>query len=137
DSTAARISFNPTREWALQASWAEVKSPEALDPHHDETRASVSAMYVRRLGDEGVWATTAALARKDVTPGDVLWAGLVETAIMPNERWTFFARAEQVDNNELTGEHGEAFTVGRLSAGAIRDFRLAPRVKVGVGALLS
>lgn len=33
--------------------------------------------------------------------------------------------------------HGPAFKVGKISAGAIRDFAVAPQVKLGVGGLLS
>ena len=56
DSTAARVSWNPTRNWSLQASWADIKSPEALEPHHDEIRFSASGAYVRRLDSGGLIA---------------------------------------------------------------------------------
>src|SRR5262249_48321365 len=31
DSTALRVSWNPTAHWSLQASWADVTSPEQLE----------------------------------------------------------------------------------------------------------
>jgi hypothetical protein len=37
DSTAARISWNPTGSLSLQASWAQVKSPEQLEPDVNQT----------------------------------------------------------------------------------------------------
>lgn len=137
DSAAARISFNPGPNWSLQASWARINSPEALEAHHDENRASVSAAYAGRVGAEGRWAATAAVARKDVTPGDVLWAVLAEGSMSPNGDWTFFGRAERVEQNELDGGHGPAHPVGKLSVGVIRDFRLAEEVRLGVGGLVS
>jgi hypothetical protein len=138
DSTAARLSFNPSPNWALQASWASIKSPEALEPHHDERRVSASVMYARPVGDDGLFSATAAWARKDKVPGEVLDAGLIEAAFMPNGAWTFFTRAEQVEQDELGEiEHGPAYTVRKFSAGAIRDFRVSEHVKIGAGAQLS
>jgi hypothetical protein len=135
DSSSVRLSVNPTPSWALQASWASIKSPEALEPHHDERRVSMSAMYARRVGDSGLFSATAAWARKDKVPGEVLDAGLIEAAFMPNGAWTFFTRAEQVEQDELGEiEHGPAYVVRKVSLGAIRDFQVSDRVKLGVGA---
>ena len=56
----------------------------------------------------------------------------------PTGSWTVFARLEREKNNELVLQgpgQGSAYTVGKTSMGAIRDFQLAEHVKVGVGAL--
>lgn len=143
DSRSVRLSFNPTPNWAWQASWASIESPEALEPDHDERRVSTSLMYARAVGDNGLFSATAAWARKDKVPGEVLDAALVEAAFSPNDAWTLFGRVEQADNDELLHDHGdedghgEAFTVRKFSAGVIRDFRVSEHVKVGVGAQLS
>ena len=135
DSQAARLSWNPTPNLALQASWAWIKSPEQLEPGIDEQRFSASALYTLTFGEGGVWATTLAAGRKDRTPGPALWAGLAETAVMPDDHWTLFARAERVEQDELGG--GPISTVGKLSAGMIYDVRIAPHLKVGLGGLVS
>ena len=138
DSQAVRVSWNPTANWALQTSWAWIKSPEGLEPDHDEQRWSASAIHTVRLANGGLWASTLAVGRKDRTPGDALWAGLAETAYMPNDRWTLFARAERVEQDELgAGHHGPTVTVGRLSVGAIRDWKVSDHVKIGLGGLVS
>ncbi|HYG25748.1 MAG TPA: hypothetical protein VD906_02465 [Caulobacteraceae bacterium] len=141
DSRSVRLSFNPTENWALQTSWASIVSPEALEPDQDERRLSASAMYARQVGD-GVVSATVALARKDKVPGEVLEAALVEAAWSPNDAWTLFGRAEQAENDELLHDHGgahhgEAYTVRKVSLGAIRDFRVAESVKLGIGAQVS
>ncbi|HET9160651.1 MAG TPA: hypothetical protein VFN88_08565, partial [Caulobacteraceae bacterium] len=135
DSTAARISWNPTRSLSLQASWAQVKSPEELEPDADQTRWSASAIYTRQLTYGGWWSTTAAWGRRS-SEGVDLDAYALETAVHPNLAWTAFGRAERTDNNELTGHgHGPAYTVSKLSLGAVRDFRVRDHVSIGLGGL--
>jgi hypothetical protein len=136
DSTAARLSWNPTRELALQASWARLKGPEQLEPGVDQTRWSASAIYTKRLARSGWWSTTLAWGRRRSEARNLdAWA--LESAVGLSD-WTLFGRAERVRTDELTfaaGHHGPAYSVGKVSLGAIRDFRLAPHVKIGAGAL--
>ena len=53
--------------------------------------------------------------------------------------WTIFGRGEMTENRELLdeAEHGEAFSVGKLSLGAVRDFRLAEHFSLGAGGLVA
>ncbi|MES1199275.1 MAG: hypothetical protein ABUS48_04765 [Pseudomonadota bacterium] len=133
DSTAARLSWNPTDNLALQVSWADIASPEALEPDLDETRWSASAIYTRRVGEAGWWSSTLGLARKERSDGVDTDAAFAESAYHPNEAWTVFARAERLETDELAP--GPVATVARLSLGAIRDWRVAEHVRFGVGAL--
>jgi hypothetical protein len=138
DSTAIRLSWNPTRSLSLQTSWAEARSVEQLEPDADQTKWSASAIYTVPVGQAGWWSTTAAWGRRSAEHGDWLDAWVLESAVKPNAAWTLFGRAERTENNELdvdAGHHGEAFTVGKVSVGAIRDWQVAPNVKVGLGGL--
>ena len=137
DSVATRVSWNPTSNWALQASWARINSPEALEPDDDEARTSLSALYSREFRDNGSVSATLAWARKDRIPGDALQAWLFEGAIQPDQHWTVFTRAEQVEQDELAGNHGGVATVRKLSVGAIYDVPLSNNVKLGFGGLAS
>lgn len=139
DSVATRVSWNPTQNWALQASWTRINSPEALEPDDDEARTSLSALYSRPFGARGDGSVSATLAwaRKDRIPGDALQAWLFEGAISPDEHWTVFTRAEQVEQDELAGHHGGVATVRKLSVGAIYDVPLSDSVKLGFGGLAS
>jgi len=137
DSTATRLSWNPTSRLALQASWAKAKSVEQLEPDEDQTKWSASAIYTRSVGDGGWWSTTAAWGRRS-GGHDSLDAWVLESAVKPNAAWTVFARAERTENNELTsagGHHGPVFKVAKASLGAVRDWQVAPRVKLGLGGL--
>jgi hypothetical protein len=136
DSTALRLSWNPTANLSLQASWAHLVSPEQLEPGENSTRWSASAIYTRRFGDDRWWSTTLAWGRRSGEHAQ-FDAFLLESAAGLGP-WTLFARGETTENNELLpalGHHGPTFDVGKVSAGAIRDFRVAPNVRLGFGAL--
>lgn len=134
DSTAARLSWNPTTALSLQASWAQVKSPEQLHPDEDQTKWSASAIYTRRLTYGGWWSTTAAWGRRSSEDGD-LNAYVLESAVHPNTAWTVFGRAERTENNELTGGHGPVYVVAKASLGVVRDFHLSDHAVIGLGGL--
>lgn len=137
DSSAVRVSLNPTDRLSLQASWADVKSPEILDPDEDQTKWSASAIYTTPLANGGWWSTTGAWGRR--TSGhDDLDAFVIESAVKPSDAWTVFGRVERTENNELTtvgGHHGPAYSVGKASLGVVRDYDVGERVKLGVGGL--
>jgi hypothetical protein len=136
DSVSARVTWNPTPNWSLQASWADIHSPEQLEPDVDETRVSASAIYTVKFDDESWWSTTAGWALKDPSDHGSLNAFMLETAYAPSGDWTLFARGEVEENFELSGV-GRTDTVGKISLGAIRDFTVAENVKLGIGALVS
>ena len=134
DSTALRLSWNPARALSLQASWAHLTDPEQLEPGEDQTRWSASALYNQPLGRRARWSTTLAWGRRSREHGE-LDAFLLESAVSRG-RWTLFGRAERTENDELGGVgHGPAYRVGKVSLGALHDFRAAPHVRLGMGGL--
>ena len=133
DSTAARASWNPTSNLALQVSWADQESPEQLEPNINETRWSASAIYARRVGEDGWWSSTAAFGRKERSDGVNLDGWLLESAYHPNLAWTLFARGERIETDELAP--GPVRSVSRVSVGAIRDWRVSEHALIGLGAL--
>jgi hypothetical protein len=137
DSTAVRLSWNPAKTLSLQASWADVKSPEQLEPDANQKKWSASGIYTAPFGDGGWWSTTAAWGRRSSDHED-LDAYVLESAVKPNSAWTVFARAERTDNNELVslgGHHGPTYTVAKVSLGAIRDWKISEHLKFGLGGL--
>jgi hypothetical protein len=134
DSTALRLSWNPGPHLALQASWAHLVSPEQLEPGENSTRWSASAIYTRRIGNDGWWSTTLAWGRR--SRGQDQFDAFALEGAAGLGLWTLFGRAEYTENDELTGgHHGPAFDVGKVSFGAIRDFRVAPHIRFGLGGL--
>ncbi len=133
DSTAVRLSWNSMPELSLQGSWAQVKSPEFLEPGDNATKWSLSAIYTRAF-DFGRWSTTAAWGRRS-SGHHTLDAFILESALNVRDAWTVFARAERTENNELMGHHGPTYIVGKASAGVIHDWPVAARAKLGLGGL--
>ena len=134
DSTAVRVSWNPTQNWALQASWADVVSPEQLEPDVDVTKWSASALYTQKIGD-GELSLTGAFARKDNSENVTLDAWLGEASFKPNADWTIFSRVEAIETDELgLIHHGPVEEVQRATLGVSRDFRLSDHVTFALGA---
>ena len=136
DSTAVRLSWNPTRELALQGSWGHFVDPEQLEPGVDQKRWSASLLYARELAPGWTLAGTLAWGRKAV--GHHKDDGYVAEASLKHGDWTVFGRGEITDNRELVpiGD-GPAYRVGKASLGVVRDFRLAKSVTVGAGGLFA
>ena len=132
DSTALRASWNPGENWSLQASWADVESPEQLEPEVDAQRLSASALYGTRF-----WSTTLAWGHKNPSEGASTDAVAVEAAFSPSRDWQLFARAEWLETNELGEDHHEVHDVAKLSIGVRREFPLGEKVRLGLGALYS
>mgnify|MGYP006199360329 CR=1 FL=1 len=76
--------------------WADITSPEALEPDEDEERWSVSGIYTRPVGEDAFYAVTLAFANKERSDGVSLDAWLAEASWHPNARWTWFARGEAI-----------------------------------------
>lgn len=137
DSPSVRISWNPDANWSLQASWADLNDPEQLEPGVDQTRWSASAIYNLPLAEGGSWASALIIGARDSTESASQFAAALESTYAPDRDWTFFARAEIIETNELTpgGGHGPIETVGKISAGLIRDFQVSDHMRFGVGGL--
>jgi hypothetical protein len=137
DSTAVRLSWNPTGNLSLQGSWGHFEDPEQLEPGIDQKRWSASALYARDISPGWKLAGTLAWGRKTVEHHKD--DAYVAEASLKHGSWTIFGRGEITENRELieAEEHGPAFTVGKISLGAIHDFRLADQVALGIGGLFS
>jgi hypothetical protein len=136
DSTAVRASWNPTPHWSLQASWADLESPEQLEPEVDESRVSASVTYTQALADDRWWSATLAWGRKNPTEGETTDALALEAAWAPARDWLVFARGESLETHDL-GPTEAVFDVAKISFGALRDFRVRERFRIGLGALYS
>jgi hypothetical protein len=65
--------------------------------------------------------------------------GFAAEASLKHSAWTVFGRAEMTENRELVdlAEHGPSYRVGKVSLGAVRDFRVADHLSLGAGGLFA
>ena len=137
DSTAVRASWNPTRTLSLQGSWGHFNDPEQLEPGVDQKRWSASALWANEIAPGWKLAGTLAWGRKTIEHHDD--DAFVAEASLMHAGWTLFGRGEMTENRELVDvdEHGSAFRVGKVSVGALRNFRIAEHFSVGAGGLVA
>jgi hypothetical protein len=97
DSWSTRVSINPLQNWSGQYSISRIKSPEALNPDHDQQRMTASLMYNRPL-QNGNWASTVLWGRtRDLLDNGVLNGYLAESTVRFNGRDYLWGRVENVD----------------------------------------
>ena len=136
DSTALRVSWNPTRTLSLQGSWARFIDPEQLEPGVDQKRWSASALWAAHVAPGWKAAATIAWGRK-AAHGHKDDAVAMEVSLK-HRQWTLFARGEVAENRELSDLHdGPSFRIAKISVGAVRDFRVADHLSLGAGGLLA
>ena len=143
DSTAVRLSWNPTDTLSLQGSWGYFKEPEQLEPGVNQRRWSASALYAREIAAGWKLSGTLAWGRKSIEDHGA-WLkddAFVAEASLKHAGWTVFGRGEVTENRELvhahSGEHPRAYRVGKVSLGAVRDFRIAEHFSIGAGGLFA
>jgi hypothetical protein len=136
DSTSVRLSWNPVRTLSFQGSWGHFTKPEQLEPGVDQKRWSASALWADEVAPGWKGAATLAWGRK--AAHDHKDDAFAAEASLKHEQWTLFGRAEMTENRELLDvEDGPSFRVGKISAGAIRDFNLAEHFSIGAGGLVA
>src|SRR5437764_8457060 len=136
DSTSVRLSWNPTRTLALQGSWAHLVDPEQLEPGVNQNRLSASALWADDIAPGWHAAATLAWGRKSAHGHDD--DGLALEGSLKHSDWTFFGRGEWIENREvIQGQDEPAYKVGKVSIGALRDFKVAEHLSVGAGGLFS
>jgi len=136
DSTAIRVSWNPTQRLSLQGSWGHFTDPEQLEPGIDQKRWSASALYAGEIAAGWKLAGTLAWGRKVVEHHKD--DAFVAEASLKHRGWTLFGRGEMTENRELTDEgHASAYRVGKIGAGVVRDFQLGNHFAIGAGGLVS
>jgi hypothetical protein len=139
DSYAARLAYNPTGDWSLQASTGHLVSPEQLQPNVNERRTTASASYNAPLGQW--WQTTLAWGRNSPSAGRASDGWLLESAAQPVPGQTLFGRLERVAKDELflpgAALYDYSFTINKLSLGYIYDVMRLQSINFGVGGLFS
>ncbi len=138
DSYSGRLSWNPTRNLALQVSHGYRHSPEATEPAINQHRTTASAIYNQPLGPDANWATSLVWGEDKNTGERATHSILLETNFQ-HGRDTIYARWERVEKSghELVldeADEDRIFPVSGYTIGYVRDLAHGRGMDIGVGA---
>src|SRR5204862_2766725 len=96
DSFSGRISWNPTKDLALQVSHGYLHSPEELEPEANRHRTTAPLIYNRPLGPDSNSSSSIVWAHNRDSGGGKTQSVLVETNYQRG-RDSVYARFEHVE----------------------------------------
>jgi hypothetical protein len=138
DSFSGRLSWNPSRDLALQVSHGYLKHPEALEPNLNRHRTTASLIYNRPLGDDANWSNALVWGQNNDTGEGRTNSYLLETNFQQRAN-TLYARYERVQKSghELVlpaPDDERVFGVNSLALGYVHDLKHNTGLDVGLGA---
>lgn len=137
DSYSGRLSWNPTRNLALQVSQGFIKSPEAIDPAVNRHRATASLVYNKPLQGDANWSNALVWGQNNDTGEGKTNAYLLESNYQKGAN-TLYGRLERVQKSghELVlapADEHNIYNVGAYSLGYVRDLKHGSGLDVGLG----
>ncbi|MGH7649907.1 MAG: hypothetical protein ACREND_17480, partial [Gemmatimonadaceae bacterium] len=139
----ARFTLNPSSPWSLSASYAFLKSPEALEPSISQQRVTTSVLNTRPVWKTGEWASAVIYGVNKLEHTD-RWSNslLAESNLSFDRSNSVFARLEYVDKSaedlDLSDQPPDArFSVGSVAFGYVRELVRYPGGTLGLGGRLA
>ena len=137
DSYSGRLSWNPTRNLALQVSFGYIKSPEAIDPELNRHRTTASAIYNLPLGNDSNWSNSFVWGQNNDTGQGKTQSFLVESDYQRGQNTVYF-RWERVGKSgeELVlnpAADTRVFPVAAYTLGYVRDLSHGNGIDIGLG----
>lgn len=143
DSWSGRLSYNPTKNWALEVSHGFIKSPEMLTPQENVNRTIVSAIYSKPFADEQFLNVTALWGLNKYKNQDGQNTALLEADyrlrkldLYTRYEWVQKSREELNLDENLYGEN-TLFPVNALTFGLNYDLFSIGKIRVAAGGQLS
>lgn len=138
DSFSGRLSWNPTKNLALQVSHGYLRSPESLEPDVNLHRTTASLIYNRPLGPDANWSNAFVWGQNRASGGHKTQSFLFESNYQRG-RDTVYGRIEHVEKpgHELVLDeidHETEFPVNAFTAGYVRDLAHGKGIDMGLGA---
>jgi hypothetical protein len=137
DSFSGRLSWNPTKNLALQFSHGYIRSPEELEPDSNRHRSTASLIYNIPLGPDRNWSNSFVWGQNHDSGHGTTQSFLLETNYQRG-RDTFYARYEHVEKpgSELVLDaidQERVFPVNAYTIGYVRDLTHGQGIDVGLG----
>jgi hypothetical protein len=136
DSYSGRVSWNPTKNLAMQVSHGYLHSPEELAPDENQHRTTASLIYNKPLGPDANWSNSFVWGQNRGHGGKTQ-SFLFETNYQAG-RDTFYGRFEHVQKpgHELVLDeidHERVFPINAFTVGYVRDLSHGGGIDVGLG----
>lgn len=121
DSYSYRLLFNPTANWAFQASHGYIKSPEANHPEENVNRTTASAQHSMILGSKKRWISSSLVYGLNDSGKNHKESSLLAESNLQLDIWSVYGRyewiqksAEELGFDELKAEKFpiSSFTLG-------------------------
>ncbi|MES2430201.1 MAG: hypothetical protein V4556_04635 [Bacteroidota bacterium] len=139
DSWSGRLSYNPTKNWALQVSHGFIKSPEELHAGEDVNRTTASAIYSMPLSNNGWLNATALWGQNKINHHDPENAILLEASLRKNKlaihgRYEYVQKSvEELNLDEAVYGHDALFPVNAFTLGFNYDLLNIGKARLAAG----
>lgn len=130
DSFAGRLTYNPSKNWSFQTSYASLRHPEALEPG-SQHRFTLSAQYNRAFANGDNLALMLAYGQ-NVKPTGSPDAWILEGAYTRG-RTIWFGRYENVAKDELVDVPAGIYRIHKFTLGGTYNFQQNKKVEQGIG----
>lgn len=143
DSYSGRISYNPSKNWALQVSHGYVKSPELLHAGENVNRTIGSVIYSLPLGEEKSLNATALWGLNKTKDHDGDNAALLEASFRLSKvsiytRYEWVQKSvEELDLDEIQYGEDTLFPVNALTLGFNYDLFNIGKLRLAAGGQLT
>jgi hypothetical protein len=138
DSWSGRLSFNPSKNWALQVSQAFIKSPEALHPDENVNRTTASAEYSLPLRNDNSFNATIAWGMNKQKDKNGENAALAEASYRYKKlalygKYEFVQKSTEELNLDENIYGDVLFNVNAFTIGANHDLMQIHKTKIALG----
>ena len=139
DSYSIRLSYNPSKEWALQVSNGWIHSPESIEPQQNVDRFTASAIYTKMMGDDSYIATTLVYGKNHYSDNQKTLPSVLLESSWQMHKTAIYGRYEYVqkdaDEFDLTTTYplNPNFTINAITLGTNRILATIAKTNLTAG----
>ena len=128
DSYSYRLLFNPSENWAIQASRGFIKSPELNHANEDVNRTTASVQHSVNMGSENRWISSSIVYGLNDSGDDHKENSLLAESNLQLNKWSVYGRYEWVEKSQeeldlypVDASHDKKFPVSAFTLGLNRQ----------------
>lgn len=139
DSYSLRLSYNPSKEWALQVSNGWIRGPESAEPLQNVDRFTASGIYTKMLNDDSFIATTLVYGQNHFSDNHKTLPSMLLESSWQMHKTAVYGRYEYVkkdaDELDLTDNYpfNPNFTINAFTLGINRILTTIAKTNLTAG----